>query len=191
MMYLSTANHNFIGKNNIIKEKIEMNIQIMQIVVDTTVDGPGWRTSIYCAGCRHACPGCHNAETWPFDAGTTMSVDEVMEQLRATDGNITFSGGDPMYQAEAFTELARRIRDELHRTIWCYTGFTFEQVLADPVMSRMLPYLEVLVDGPFVAAQRSLDLLFRGSSNQRLIDVQRSLRENKVVEYEYNPYPTF
>lgn len=191
MMYLSTANHNFIGKNNIIKEKIEMNIQIMQIVVDTTVDGPGWRTSIYCAGCRHACPGCHNAETWPFDAGTTMSVDEIMEQLRATDGNITFSGGDPMYQAEAFTELARRIRDELHRTIWCYTGFTFEQVLADPVMSRMLPYLEVLVDGPFVAAQRSLDLLFRGSSNQRLIDVQRSLRENKVVEYEYNPYPTF
>ncbi len=191
MMYLSTANHNFIGKNNIIKEKIEMNIQIMQIVVDTTVDGPGWRTSIYCAGCRHACPGCHNAETWPFDAGTTMSVDEVMEQLRATDGNITFSGGDPMYQAEAFTELARRIREELHRTIWCYTGFTFEQVLADPVMSRMLPYLEVLVDGPFVAAQRSLDLLFRGSSNQRLIDVQRSLRENKVVEYEYNPYPTF
>ena len=191
MMYLSTANHNFIGKNNIIKEKIEMNIQIMQIVVDTTVDGPGWRTSIYCAGCRHACPGCHNAETWPFDAGTTMSVDEVMEQLRATDGNITFSGGDPMYQAEAFTELARRIRDELHRTIWCYTGFTFEQVLADPVMNRMLPYLEVLVDGPFVAAQRSLDLLFRGSSNQRLIDVQRSLRENKVVEYEYNPYPTF
>ena len=191
MMYLSTANHNFIGKNNIIKEKIEMNIQIMQIVVDTTVDGPGWRTSIYCAGCRHACPGCHNAETWPFDAGTTMSVDEVMEQLRATDGNITFSGGDPMYQAEAFTELARRIRDELHRTIWCYTGFTFEQVLADPVMSRMLPYLEVLVDGPFVAAQRSLDLLFRGSSNQRLIDVQRSLRENTVVEYEYNPYPTF
>ena len=191
MMYLSTANHNFIGKNNIIKEKIEMNIQIMQIVVDTTVDGPGWRTSIYCAGCRHACPGCHNAETWPFDAGTTMSVDEVTEQLRATDGNITFSGGDPMYQAEAFTELARRIRDELHRTIWCYTGFTFEQVLADPVMSRMLPYLEVLVDGPFVAAQRSLDLLFRGSSNQRLIDVQRSLRENKVVEYEYNPYPTF
>ncbi len=190
-MYLSTANHNFIGKNNIIKEKIEMNIQIMQIVVDTTVDGPGWRTSIYCAGCRHACPGCHNAETWPFDAGTTMSVDEVMEQLRATDGNITFSGGDPMYQAEAFTELARRIRDELHRTIWCYTGFTFEQVLADPVMSRMLPYLEVLVDGPFVAAQRSLDLLFRGSSNQRLIDVQRSLRENTVVEYEYNPYPTF
>lgn len=191
MMYLSTANHNFIGKNNIIKEKIEMNIQIMQIVVDTTVDGPGWRTSIYCAGCRHACPGCHNAETWPFDAGTTMSVDEVMEQLRATDGNITFSGGDPMYQAEAFTELARRIRDELHRTIWCYTGFTYEQVLADPEMSRMLPYLEVLVDGPFVAAQRSLDLLFRGSSNQRLIDVQRSLRENKVVEYEYNPYPTF
>lgn len=96
-----------------------------------------------------------------------------------------------MYQAEAFTELARRIREELHRTVWCYTGFTYEQVLADPVMCRMLPYLEVLVDGPFIMAKRSLELMFRGSSNQRLIDVQRSLKENKVVEFVYDPYPTF
>ncbi len=96
-----------------------------------------------------------------------------------------------MYQAEAFPVLARRITEELHRTIWCFTGFRFEQVVNDPVMSLMLPYLEVIVDGPFIEAQKSLDLLFRGSSNQRLIDVQKSLRENRVVEYEYDPHPSF
>ena len=170
---------------------INMYIQLMRIVVDTTVDGPGWRTSVYCAGCSHACPGCHNQETWPFDAGESVSVDEIIDNLRVTEGNITFSGGDPMYQAEAFTELARRIREELGRTIWCYTGFTFEQVLADPVRSQMLPYLEVLVDGPFIMAQRNLDLLFRGSNNQRLIDVQKSLKEKRTVLFEYSPYPEF
>ncbi len=168
-----------------------MNIQLMNVVVDTTVDGPGWRSSVYCAGCRHACKGCHNPETWSFKAGTSVPVDEIVERLRATEGNITFSGGDPMYQAEAFTELARRIVDELHRTVWCYTGFHYEEVLADPVMSKMLPYLEVLVDGPFVEEQKSLDLMFRGSRNQRLVDVQRSLEAGRVVEFEWNPFPKF
>ncbi len=166
-------------------------IQLMRIVVDTTVDGPGWRSSVYCAGCRHACPGCHNPETWSFKAGQEATIPYIMAQLAETEGNITFSGGDPMYQAEAFTELARRIREELHRTIWCYTGFRYEEVVADPVMSRMLPYLEVLVDGPFIEAEKSLDLLFRGSKNQRLVDVQKSLKAGKVVEFDYSPYPVF
>lgn len=168
-----------------------MNIQLMRIVVDTTVDGPGWRTSIYCAGCHHACQGCHNPETWSFTAGESRSIDDIIEELKTTEGNITFSGGDPMYQAEAFTELARRIREKLHRTIWCYTGFRYEEVVADPEMSKMLPYLEVLVDGPFVMAERNINLLFRGSNNQRLIDVQKSLSTGQVVEYLYQPYPEF
>ena len=171
-------------------EKIP-NIQLMKIVADTTVDGPGWRTSVYCAGCRHACPGCHNPETWSFTAGHSVSIDEIMEELKFAEGDITFSGGDPMYQPEAFTELARRIREDLHKGIWCYTGFLYEQVVADPKMSKILPYLEVLVDGPFIEAKKSLDLLFRGSSNQRLVDVQKSLKAGKVVEFDYNPYPTF
>ncbi|MCR5395077.1 MAG: anaerobic ribonucleoside-triphosphate reductase activating protein [Bacteroidales bacterium] len=168
-----------------------MNIQLMNIVVDTTVDGPGWRTSVYCAGCRHACPGCHNPDTWPFTAGESVPVDEIVQRLAQTEGNITFSGGDPMYQAEAFTELASRIVNELHRTIWCFTGFLYEQVVADPVMSRMLPYLEVLVDGPFIESKKNLDLMFRGSSNQRLVDVQASLKAGKVVEFEWDPFPKF
>ena len=168
-----------------------MNIQLMRIVEDTTVDGPGWRSSVYCAGCRHACPGCHNPETWSFSVGESVSVDEIMARLALTEGNITFSGGDPMYQAAAFTELAQRIRQELNRTIWCYTGFRYEEVLEDAEMSRMLPYLEVLVDGPFIEAQKSLDLMFRGSRNQRLIDVQKSLEAGSVVEFEWDPYPKF
>lgn len=169
----------------------DLKIQLINIVVDTTVDGPGWRTSIYCAGCRHECPGCHNRETWDFKAGESVSIDEILDELRLTEGNITFTGGDPMYQAEAFTELARRITEELHRTIWCYTGFLYEQVLQDSSMSKLLPYLEVLVDGPFVEGKRSLDLLFRGSSNQRLIDVQKSLTEKQTIEFQYNPFPDF
>lgn len=168
-----------------------MNIQLMRIVEDTTVDGPGWRSSVYCAGCRHACPGCHNPETWSFSAGESVSVDEIVQRLARTEGNITFSGGDPMYQAAAFTELAQRIRQELNRTIWCYTGFRYEEILEDAEMSRMLPYLEVLVDGPFIEAQKSLDLMFRGSRNQRLIDVQKSLEAGSVVEFEWDPYPKF
>ena len=83
--------------------------------------------------------------------------------------NVTFSGGDPMYQAPAFTELARRIKEESQKTIWCWTGFTYEEVLADETMAAMLPYLDVLVDGPFILEQRDTDLLFRGSPNQRII----------------------
>lgn len=166
-------------------------IQIMKIVVDTTVDGPGWRSSVYCAGCRHACKNCHNPETWSFTAGHPETIDQIIEELRATEGNITFSGGDPMYQPEEFTELARRIREELHRTVWCFTGFLYEEVVADPMMSKMLPYLEVLVDGPFVEAKKDDKLMFRGSSNQRLVDVQKSLQAGHFVEFPYNPYPDF
>lgn len=169
-----------------------MNIQLMRIVPDTTVDGAGWRSSVYCAGCRHACPGCHNPETWSFQAGESTPVESILEELAQYEGNnVTFSGGDPMYQAAAFTELAKGIVEQLHKTIWCYTGFTFEEVVADPEMSQMLPYLEVLVDGPFVEAKKSLDLMFRGSKNQRLIDVQASLKANKVIEFPWNPEPQF
>ncbi len=168
-----------------------MKMRVMRIVVDTTVDGPGWRTSVYAAGCRHACPGCHNPETWPFTVGEELSVDEVFLRLSATEGGITFTGGDPMYQAPAFTALARRIKTELSRNIWCYTGFLFEEVMADPEMSALLPFVDVLVDGPFLQALRDTDLLFCGSSNQRLIDVPASLSAGHVVLFDYNPYPGF
>lgn len=133
-------------------------------------DGPGLRTSIYCAGCHHHCPGCHNPQSWNIDNGHWMTVDELMDIITADEiSNVSFSGGDPFYQAEAFTELARRIKTETKKTIWCWTGFTIEEIREDPVKAGMLDYIDTLVDGPFILEQRDTNLLFRGSPNQRII----------------------
>ena len=99
-----------------------------------------------------------------------MDVEELLEMIKADDlSDVSFSGGDPFYQVDGFTELARRIKEETSKTIWCWTGFTLEEIQASADMSRMLPYLDVLVDGPFILEQRDTDLLFRGSPNQRII----------------------
>ena len=146
------------------------------------VDGPGFRTSIYCAGCRHQCPGCHNPQSWGFDQGEEMTVEQLMRIITAdpyTQG-VTFSGGDPMYQAAGFAELARHIHRRTQKDVWCYTGFTFESLIHDD-QRELLSELDVLVDGPFVQAQHDPDLLFRGSSNQRIIDVQASLYSGETV----------
>ena len=102
-----------------------------------------------------------------------MSVQELLDIVKDDEfANVTFSGGDPLYQVEAFTELARRIKEETGKTIWCYTGFTYEDVLADERLSQILPYLDVLVEGPFIMELRTTELPFRGSSNQRIIQLK-------------------
>ena len=157
-------------------------LRVLNIIEDTMVDGPGFRTSIYCAGCKHKCPGCHNPQSWAFDQGREMTTEEVMRVIEADPfANVTFSGGDPMQQAEGFTALAQAIRKRTTKNIWCYTGYTFEKLLNMPAQRKLLELLDVLVDGPFVEAQRDTTLLFRGSKNQRLIDVPRSLAAGKVV----------
>ena len=159
-------------------------IQVLDIIEDTMVDGPGFRTSIYCAGCHHECPGCHNPQSWNPGGGHPMTTDEVMKIIVADPyANVTFSGGDPLYQAEGFTELARAIRSQTQKTIWCYTGFTFDAIVKIPRYRQLLDEIDVLVDGPFVKSLRDEDLLFRGSSNQRLIDVPASLVKGEVVEF--------
>jgi len=146
------------------------------------VDGPGFRTSIYCAGCHHACPGCQNPQSWDINNGHLMSTREIMDIIKSDPwANVTFSGGDPMYQAEGFTELARAIRQETDKDIWCFTGYTYEQILHNPTRLALLEQLDVLVDGPFIQTLRNPDLLFRGSSNQRLINVQASLKNQRIV----------
>ena len=101
-----------------------------------------------------------------------MSVQELLDIIKDDEfANVTFSGGDPLYQVEAFTELARRIKEETGKTIWCYTGFTYEEVLADERLSQILPYLDALVGGPFKRELRDTSLAFRGSSNQRIIEL--------------------
>ncbi len=153
-------------------------IRVLDIIEDTTVDGPGFRTSIYCAGCSHACKGCHNPQSWDFNGGREMTTDEIMKIIEADPyADVTFSGGDPMYQAEGFIELARAIRERTNKTIWCYTGFTYEALLKMPKQRELLELIDVLVDGPFVESLRDPDLLFRGSSNQRIISLPQPLQK--------------
>lgn len=144
-------------------------------------DGPGLRTSIYCAGCDHHCPGCHNPQSWDRNGGHEATVDELLEIIKADEfSNVTFTGGDPLYQVEAFTELAKRIKEETSKTIWCYTGFTYEEILANERLSAILPYIDVLVDGPFILKLRDPELLFRGSSNQRIIYLHEDPSEDII-----------
>lgn len=147
---------------------MENKIRILDIIKGTTVDGPGFRTSIYFAGCRHECPGCHNPGSWDFNAGVEMSLDEIMAVVEEEDFDVTFSGGDPLYHPEIVRELSRRIVEAGHK-VWVYTGFTYEQIMADSVLADALAYTDTIVEGPFVKSMHDPDLLFRGSSNQRII----------------------
>lgn len=163
-------------------------IRVLDIIEDTMVDGPGFRTSIYCAGCRHACPGCHNPQSWDFEGGRAMSTEEIMRIIEADPyANVTFSGGDPMYQPEGFAELARAIKERTKKNIWCYTGFTIETLMTNPRQRALLTYIDVLVDGPFIKTERDESLCFRGSRNQRILDVPASLKAGSAVAYDYQP----
>ncbi len=145
-------------------------LYIMEVMEQTMADGTGMLTSIYCAGGRDNGPGCHNPQSWKFENGHKMSVNDLLQIIKDDDlSNVSFSGGDPFYQVEGFTELARRIKEETDKTIWCWTGFTYEEILADSRLSMLLPYIDVLVDGPYVESLRDPQLHFRGSSNQRII----------------------
>lgn len=149
-----------------------MKIRVLDIVRGTTVDGPGFRTSIYFAGCRHACPGCHNPQSWDFGSGVEMDLDEIMDIIREEDFDVTLSGGDPLYHPEAVRELSHRVVDAGHK-VWLYTGFTIEEIEADPRLSYALEFIDTVVDGPYIEALRDTDLLFRGSSNQRIIPLRQ------------------
>lgn len=168
-------------------------ISILSIVHDTMVDGPGFRTAIYCAGCPNHCPGCHNPQSWDIQNGTMTSTDEIMKEIMSDPfANVTFTGGDPMFQPEGFKELAQEIRKASNKTIWCYTGYKFENLQKNPQQLALLQQIDVLVDGPFIEALRDKDLFFRGSSNQRIINVRKSLESGKVVELNLttdNPNP--
>ena len=159
-------------------------IRVLNVIEDTMVDGPGFRTSIYCAGCDHRCPGCHNPQSWAFDGGKEMDVASLMKIIMADPfANVTFTGGDPMYQAAGFAELERAIHTYSNKDIWCYTGFVYESLIHED-QRELLENLDVLVDGPFIQKLQDSDLLFRGSSNQRLIDVQKSLYAGKVILWQ-------
>ena len=157
-------------------------ISILEIVEDTTVDGPGFRTSVYSSGCPHHCPGCHNPQSWNIENGHAVEIEEILKVILADPfADVTFSGGDPMFQPEGFTALAKAIKQHSNKNIWCYTGFLFEILLQNPAQKALLEQIDVLVDGRFIEALKDEELRFRGSSNQRIIDVQASLEKGETV----------
>ena len=158
-------------------------LNLSGIVTDSIVDGPGIRVSIFSQGCPHHCVGCHNPETWEFGVGTAMWEERVFDIVKSNPlcKGVTFSGGEPFAQAEGFARLAALLKAEGYE-VASYTGYTFEQLLAGtPEQKALLEKLDVLIDGPFVLEQRSLELSFRGSENQRILDVPKSLAEGKAV----------
>ena len=156
------------------------NIRILDIKYGTSVDGIGLRTSLYCAGCENHCPGCHNPQSWDDQGGEPMSVEELFRLIIDADMNVTFTGGDPMLHPEGFTTLARLIKENTNKTIWCYTGYRFEELMKHPNRKALLELCDVLVDSPFIEEERDLSLPFRGSRNQRVIDVPASFESGEI-----------
>lgn len=156
-------------------------IRILSIKYGTSVDGIGLRTSLYCAGCENHCPGCHNPQSWNEDGGEAISVDELYNRIVEADMNVTFTGGDPMYHPEGFIALASLIKRHTNKTIWCYTGYRFEELLSHPTRRQLVELCDVIVDGRYIEAERDLSLHFRGSRNQRIIDVKASLNGDIVL----------
>ena len=157
------------------------NIRILSIKYGTSVDGIGLRTSLYCAGCENRCPGCHNPQSWNVNGGEVISVDELYHRIVEADMNVTFTGGDPMYHPEGFIALASLIKRNTNKTIWCYTGYRFEELLSHPLRRQLVELCDVIVDGRYIEAERDLSLHFRGSRNQRIIDVKASLDGDVVL----------
>ena len=150
---------------------------------DSIVDGPGIRTTVFGQGCPHHCPGCHNPETWEFGCGTEVPVEAVVEMVKANPlcRGVTFSGGEPFAQAGAFAKLGRLLKAAGYE-VASYSGYTFEQLLQGTAEQReLLETVDVLIDGPFVQAERSLELNFRGSRNQRILNVKASLAAGQAV----------
>ena len=161
-----------------------MEIRLAGLEPESIVDGPGFRFAIFTQGCPHACPGCHNPQTHDFSGGHLADTDDVIAHLGKNPlvRGLTLSGGEPMMQPEPLYLIAKAAKEK-GMNVWCYTGFTLEELLRENRADRMrlLSAVDVLVDGPFILAQRTLEKRFRGSKNQRVIDVKRSIAQGEIV----------
>lgn len=164
-----------------------MLVRLAGIEPESIVDGPGYRFSVFVQGCPHACPECHNPETHDFEGGKLVDTQEIIAHLGKNPlvRGLTLSGGEPMLKAAELAEIAGAARAR-GMNVWCYTGYTLEELdeTNDEAQQRLLGMIDVLVDGPYVAAKRSLALPFCGSTNQRLIDMKKTRESGSIVLYE-------
>ena len=158
-------------------------LELSGIVSDSIVDGPGIRTTFFSQGCPHHCPGCHNPETWEFGCGTMVPVEDLVDVVRSNPlcKGVTFSGGEPFAQAAGFAKLAKLLKEKGYE-VASYSGYTFEELLeGSEDQKALLAAIDILIDGPFLMAEKSLEIAFRGSRNQRILDVKKSLAEGRAV----------
>lgn len=164
-------------------------IRIAGYIQDSIVDGPGMRLTVFTQGCPHMCKGCHNPETWGFKGGEIISVSDL-EMILASNpliSGLTLSGGEPFMQPEACVTLAKAAHS-LGKNVWVYTGYTYEDLKTckseGSYADKFLEEIDVLVDGPFIEEEKSLSLLFRGSKNQRLIDMKKTRETGEIVLWD-------
>lgn len=164
-----------------------MTLRVLDIIEETMVDGVGLRTSIYVAGCSHNCPHCHNPQSHDFNGGKEYEVDNLVDIVLSDEfADLTLTGGDPMFQVDAVLELCKKVKEKSKKSIWLYSGFTIEQIAQTRYLARILPYVDVIVDGRYVHELRNTDLAFRGSENQRIIIVDKYLKGEKDYEWKLN-----
>ena len=164
-----------------------MEFRLANLVDDSIVDGPGYRLAVFTQGCPHRCPGCHNPDTHDMQGGSLCDTEVVLRAVRANPllSGVTLTGGEPFLQCAAMAEIARGVREMGLHTM-AYTGYTYEELMDVPGAMQVLEHLDVLVDGRFVSEQRSLDIIYRGSRNQRIIDVPATLASGEVVTLSWD-----
>lgn len=158
-------------------------MRVIDYTPNSIVDGTGVRQVFWLAGCPHHCEGCHNPQTWNLGGGEEVLPVDIVEKALASPYNVTFSGGEPFIQDRELLGVVANLRDA-GKNIWIYTGFTYEQLIKEIWASKILARIDVLVDGKFIKELADPTLKFRGSSNQRIIDVQKSLANGKVILME-------
>lgn len=166
---------------------VSAELRVAGIEPESIVDGPGIRFTVFVQGCPHNCPGCHNPQTHPFEGGQETDIEEIFARFKGNPllKGITFSGGEPFCQAEPLYRLAQLVHAAC-KDVVVYTGYTYEELAAseDPAVKALLKETDLLIDGPFILGEKNLDLLFRGSENQRLIDMEKTRAAGRVVLWE-------
>ena len=148
-------------------------IKVLNIIYETMADGPGLRNSVYVAGCNHKCPGCHNPESWDFNQGSEWDPIELAKHLLQNHYcDVTFSGGDPIYQIKPLLECCKYIKENSSKNIWVYTGFTHNALINMELYEELSKYVDTFVTEPFIKELRDTSLKFMGSSNQKIINTK-------------------
>lgn len=157
------------------------------LTIDSIVDGAGLRCVIWTQGCFHNCKGCHNPQTHDISKGTLYDIEDIIKEILQTQlqNGITLSGGEPFLQCNALVKILDGIKEK-EFNVWAYTGFLYEELIKDQEKKNLLEKIDVLVDGKFIEEEKDIYLRFKGSRNQRIIDVQKSLHENRICLSTYD-----